>query len=43
MEVIPAIYQKILTKETTFPHYLLSVDAYSKLPRLYVMLNITTE
>ena len=43
MEIIPAIYPKRLTKDTTFANYLLIVDDYSKLPRLYGMENITTE
>ena len=43
MEIIPAIYSKRLTKYTTFYYYLLVVDAYSKLPRLYGIENIATE
>ena len=43
IDIIPAIYSKSLTKDTTFYNYLLVVDAYSKLPKLYRMENITTE
>ena len=31
-----------LTSDTTFSSYLLTVDAYSKIPKLYGMENITT-
>ena len=34
---------KMLTSETTFSNYLLIVDAYSKIPKLYGMEIITTE
>ena len=34
---------KVLTKYTTFDHYLLIVDAYFKIPKLYGMENITAE
>ena len=40
---MPSISYKILTKDTTFANYLLIVDAYSKIPKLYGMENITTE
>ena len=43
MGVMPYIYSKIITKETTFDHYLLFMDEYYKLPRLYGTENITTE
>ena len=43
MEIIPDISSKILTKDTTFSEYLFIVDAYSKIPKLYEMKNITTE
>ena len=43
MYIIPYISSKILTKDTTLSNYLLIADAYSKLPRLYGMENITTE
>ena len=34
---------KILTSETDFSNYLLTVDAYSKIPKPYDMEKITTE
>ena len=43
MDTIPAISYKSLTKDTNFTHCLLIVDAYSKIPKLYGMDNITTE
>ena len=43
MDIISAIPSKSLTKETTFSNYLLIVDAYSNIPKLYGMENITTE
>ena len=43
MDIIPSTYDKILTKDTTFSNYLLIVDAYSKIPKLYGMENTTTE
>ena len=43
MDILPAISSKNLTKETNFDSYLLIVDAYSKIPKLYGMENITTE
>ena len=43
MEIIPTTYSKRLTKYTTFANYLLILDAYSKIPKLHVMENITTE
>ena len=43
MDIISTISSRSLTKYTTFDHYLLFVDAYSKLPKLYGMENITTE
>ena len=43
MDIVPATYFKSLTKYTNFTHYLLILDAYSKLPKLYGMENITTE
>ena len=42
MDVIPATSPKSLTNDTNFKNYLLIVDAYSKLPKLYGMENITT-
>ena len=42
MDIIPSTAPKSLTNDTTFSNYLLIVDAYSKIPKLYVMGNITT-
>ena len=43
MDIIPYTYSKSLTKYTTFANYLLIVDAYSKITKLYGTENITTE
>ena len=43
MDIIPSTSPKILTSDTTFSKYLLIFDAYSKIPKLYGMDNITTE
>ena len=43
MGVIPEKSPNILTGETNFKNYILIVDAYSKIPKLYVMERITTE
>ena len=43
MNIIPAISYKILTKYTNFDYYLFIVDAYSKIPILYVIVNFTPE
>ena len=43
MDVIPSTSTKSLTNDTNFKNYLLIVDAYSKIPKLYGMENITTE
>ena len=43
MGIIPSTAPKILTSDTTFSNYLLIVDAYSKIPKLYGMEKITTE
>ena len=43
MCIIPSIAPKSLTSDTTFSNYLLIVDAYSKIPRIYGMEKITTE
>ena len=43
MDIIPSTAPKILTSNTTFSNYLLIVDAYSNIPKLYGMDNITTE
>ena len=43
MDIIPSTSPKSLTSDTTFYNYLLIVDAYSKILKLYGMENITTE
>ena len=42
MDIIPSTAPKSLTNDTTFSNYLLIVDAYSKISKLYGMENITT-
>ena len=42
VDIIPSTAPKSLTDDTTFYYYLLIVDAYSKIPKLYGMENITT-
>ena len=42
MDIIPSTAPKSLTNDTTFSNYLLIVDAYYKIPKLYGMENITT-
>ena len=43
MDIISSTAPKSLISDTTFSDYLLIVDAYSKIPKLYGMENITTE
>ena len=43
MDIIPSTTPKSLTSDTTFSNYLLIVDAYSKIPKLYGMDKITIE
>ena len=43
MYIIPSTAPKILTSDNNISNYLLIVDAYSKIPKLYGMENITTE
>ena len=43
MYIKPATYSKSLTKYTTFYNYLLILDAYFRIPKLYGMENITSE
>ena len=43
MDIIPSTAPKSLTSDTNFSNYLLIVDAYSKIPKLYGMEKITTE
>ena len=42
MEIIPSTYSKSLTKYDTFDNYPLIVYAYSNIPKLYGIENITT-
>ena len=42
MDIIPSTAPKSLTNDTKFYNYLLIVDACSKIPKLYGMVNITT-
>ena len=42
MDIIPSTAPKSLTNDTDFSNYLLIFDAYSKIPKLYGMENITT-
>ena len=43
MDIIPSTAPKSLTSDTFFANYLLIVDAYSKIPKLYGMEKFTTE
>ena len=43
MDIIPSTAPKILTSDKNISIYLLIVDAYSKIPKLDGMENITTE
>ena len=43
MNIIPSKAPNSLTNDTTFSNYLLNFDAYSKIPILYCMDNITSE
>ena len=43
MDKVPSTAPKRLTSDTTFSNYLLIVDAYSKIPKLYGMEKITIE
>ena len=43
IDTIPAKYYKSLTKENNLDNYLLIVDAYYNIPKIYAMENITTE
>ena len=43
MYIIPSTAPKSLTSNTTFYNYLLIIDAYSNIPKLYGMEKITTE
>ena len=43
MDIIQSTAPKSLTSDTTFYNFLLIVDAYSKIPKVYVMEKISTE
>ena len=43
IDIVPSTAPKSLTSDTTFSNYLLIVDAYSKIPKLYAIETITTE
>ena len=43
MDIIPSTSSKILTSDTTFSDYILIVDAYYRIPKLYGMEKITKE
>ena len=43
MYIVPSIAPKSLTSDTTFSNYLLFVDAYYKIVKLYAMGKIKTE
>ena len=43
MNIIPSTAPKSLTSDTTFSNYLLIVNTYSTIPKLYSMDNITKE
>ena len=43
MDIISAISSRILTKDTTFPNYLLIMEAHPKIPKLYRMENIISD
>ena len=43
LDIILSTAPKILTSDTSFSNYLLIVDAYSKITKLYGMKKITTE
>ena len=42
MDIVPSTAPKRLTSDTTFSNYLLIVDAYSKIPKIYGTEKITT-
>ena len=43
MDIVPSTAPKILISDTTFSNYLLILDAYSKITKIYGMEKITTE
>ena len=42
IDIFPSTEPKSLTSDTTFSNYLLIVDAYTKIPKIYGMEKITT-
>ena len=42
-DIVPSTSPKSLNSDTTCSNYILIVDAYSKIPKLYGMEKITTE
>ena len=43
MDIVTSTSPKILTSDANFSNYILIVDAYSKIPKLYGLDKITTE
>ena len=43
MDIVPSTAPRSLTSDTTISNFILIVDAYSKIPKLYGMEKITTE
>ena len=43
MDIVPSISPKSLTSDTTFSNYILIVDAYSKISKIYDTEKIKTE
>ena len=43
MNIVPSTTPKSLTSDTAFSNYILIVDAYPKIPKLYILEKITTE
>ena len=43
MDIVPSTSPKSLTSDTKLSNYILIVDPYSKIPKLYGMEKITTE
>ena len=43
MDTVPSTSPKSLTSDTTFSNYLLIIDSYYKIPKLYGAEKITTE
>ena len=43
MDIIPSTSPNRWTSDTTFSNYILIADAYSKIPKIYGLENISTE